>query len=83
VVSFVRFPAVATLNSPVDAGSSFNCTIAQITQFPNYSITKSLPFSGFLEFADFAFHQVAFQGAYVADVELAVQVIGLVEEGAG
>jgi hypothetical protein len=46
-------------------------------------LAQFLPFSGFLEFADFAFHQVAFQGAYVADVELAVQVIGLVEEGAG
>ena len=52
----------------------------------NYKITQllnSLPFSGFHQLADFAFHQVAFQGADVADVELAVQVIGFVEEGAG
>src|ERR1700722_4198900 len=41
-----------------------------------------LPFSGFHHLADLAFHQVAFQRADSADVELAVQVIGLVLEGA-
>src|SRR6266700_8166847 len=42
-----------------------------------------LPFSRFHHFADFAFHQVALEGADVADVELPVQMIGLVEEGTG
>jgi hypothetical protein len=51
-----------------------------ITKLHNYQI---LPISGFLEFADFAFYEVALQGANVTDVELAVQVIGFVEEGAG
>src|ERR1017187_2054344 len=54
----------------------------------NHSITHQsssqfLPFSGFHQFADFAFHQVALEGADVADVELAVEVIGLVQEGTG
>jgi hypothetical protein len=59
-----------------------------ITQSLNHSITHQsisqfLPFSGFHHFADFAFHQIALEGADVADVELAVQVIGFVQKGAG
>jgi hypothetical protein len=42
-----------------------------------------LPLSGLDELADFALHQVALEGADVADVELAVEVVGFVEEGAG
>ena len=52
-----------------------------ITKLPNYSIV--LPVSRFHQLPDFAFHQVAFQCADVADVELAVQVVGLVQKGAG
>ena len=43
----------------------------------------SLPFSRFDQFANFALDQVAFERADVADVELAVEVIGLVLKGAG
>src|ERR1022692_1472971 len=41
-----------------------------------------LPFSGFCQLADFATDQVALQGADVADVQLAVQVVGFVQKGA-
>src|ERR1700733_6540706 len=52
----------------------------------HYKITpllNSLPFSAFDQFANFAFHEIAFQGADVADVEFAVQVVGFVQESAG
>src|SRR5271163_429677 len=55
----------------------------RITQSHNGSMTQFLPLSGFHHFADFAFHQVAFQRADVGEVELAVEVIGFVEQGAG
>src|ERR1051326_7611833 len=42
----------------------------------------SAPLAGALQLLDFALHQVAFEGADVADVELAIEVIGLVQEGA-
>jgi len=42
---------------------------------------KPLPFSRLHQFLDLAFDQVALQGADVRNVELAVQVIGLMEEG--
>ena len=48
-----------------------------------YKPWSFLPFSGFHHFADFALDQIAFQAAEVADVEFAVQMIGLVQEGAG
>ena len=54
-----------------------------IFQLHNYQITQSLPFSGFHQLFDFAFHQVALQGADVADVELAIEMIGFVKEGPG
>src|ERR1035438_7558782 len=38
-----------------------------ITRFPNFSIF--LPFSCFHHFADFALHQIALEGADVADVD--------------
>jgi hypothetical protein len=53
-----------------------------IAQLQNYPITQSLPFSGFHQLADLALHQVAFQRADVADVELAVQVFDLMHKGA-
>src|SRR6266545_6425970 len=42
-----------------------------------------LPLARLHEFADFSLHQVAFQGADVADVELAIQMISFVQEGSG
>src|SRR5580698_5458432 len=42
-----------------------------------------LPFSGFDQLANLSLHQVAFQPADVTDVELAIQMIGFVEERAG
>ena len=53
-----------------------------MTQWLNDSMTQFLPLARFRQFFDFALHQVAFQCADVADVKLAVEVIGLVEEGA-
>src|SRR6266853_4675516 len=50
-------------------------------QSPN-SAVRSLPLSRFHQFADFPFHQIAFQSTDVADIKLAVQVIGLMQEGA-
>src|SRR5229473_1487297 len=58
-------------------------TASTITQSLNYSIQIFLPFSGFDQLADLALDQVAFQGADVADVQLAVQVIGFVLKGTG
>src|SRR5438270_9733967 len=54
-------------------------------RWPDDRMTRSpdsSPFSGFDQLPDFAFHQVAFQGAQVADVKLAIEVIGFVEKGA-
>src|SRR5271155_5692917 len=42
-----------------------------------------LPFSCLHHLSDLALHQVAFERADAADVELAVQMIGFVLEGAG
>src|SRR5262249_30447574 len=55
-----------------------NHSIAQ--WFNNASF--SLPVSGFDQFPDFTLHQVALEGADVADVELAVEVVGFMEERA-
>lgn len=52
-----------------------------ITRFPNRSIR--LPLSSFHHLFDFAFHQIALQRTDMADIKLAVQVIGFVEESAG
>src|SRR5207302_5567637 len=41
------------------------------------------PFSRLHQLADLALHQIAFQGAEMADVKLAIEMISLVEEGAG
>src|ERR1700737_2988798 len=41
-----------------------------------------LPLAGLHQLADLAFHEIALQSADVADVQLAVQMIGLVQEGA-
>src|SRR5271156_3251384 len=51
-----------------------------ITNVPDYKIL--LPFPRFDQLANFALDQVALECAYVADVELAVQVIGFVLESA-
>ena len=53
------------------------------SNYSNYTITQSLPFSGFDQLADLALHQVALERADMADVELAVEVIGFMQEGAG
>src|ERR1019366_7121307 len=42
----------------------------------------SFPLAGFLQLANLAPDQVALQGADVADVQLAVEVIGLMQKGA-
>ena len=52
--------------------------LKQITKLPDYSIAKSLPLSRFYQFADLAFDQITLQGANMADIELAMQVVGLV-----
>jgi hypothetical protein len=55
-------------------------------QSPNHKIAQSpilLPFSRFNHLADFALDQVALEGADVADIELAVEMIGFVLKGAG
>ena len=75
--------AIQQLRDRVTKTRRHRISIPQSTQSPNPSISQFLPFSGFHHLADFALHQVALQGADVADVELAVQVIGLVQEGAG
>ena len=49
---------------------------------PTPDTGSSLPLSRFHQLADLALHQVALQRADVADVQLAVQVIGLMQEGA-
>src|SRR5664279_5844498 len=46
------------------------------------SITAALPFAQFNELADLALHQVALERADVTDVELPVEVIGLVQQRA-
>jgi hypothetical protein len=48
-----------------------------------YLAADCLPLPGFYEFLDLTLHQVALQSADVADVELSVEVIGFVKEGAG
>src|SRR5580658_1023312 len=53
----------------------------QIAKLPNYKFP--LPFSRFDQLANFALDQVALERADVADVELAVEVVGFVLEGAG
>ena len=52
-----------------------------ISKFDNYSVP--LPLSRFHQLADLAPHEVSLERADVADVELAIQMIGFVEEGAG
>src|SRR6266536_3446609 len=42
-----------------------------------------LPLARFDQFFDFALHQIALQGADMTDVQLPVQMIGLVQESAG
>src|SRR5438552_17823845 len=49
----------------------------------NYSTIQSLPLSCLNQFANLALHQIALKNAEMTDVELAVQVIGLVEKSAG
>ena len=47
----------------------------------NHSKTDSfLPFSGFHHLADLALDQVSFERADVADVKLAIQMIGLMQK---
>jgi hypothetical protein len=42
-----------------------------------------LPFSGLHQFLDLALHQIALQSAQMADVELAIQVIGFMQQSPG
>src|SRR5438552_14780784 len=49
----------------------------------NDSRIQFLPLSRFHQFANLALHQIALKNAEMTDVELAVQVIGLVEKSAG
>ena len=59
-----------------------SATLNEIVKLPNYKFL--LPFSRFDQLANFALDQVALErSGYVADVELAVEVIGFVLEGAG
>src|SRR5271157_2328148 len=57
--------------------------IESLSQSLNESMSQSLPLSGFDKLADFALHQIPFQSADVADVELAIQMIDFMHEGAG
>src|SRR5271169_3075365 len=72
--SLTRKPASASLSSVGTANSG----VPQKTR----SITTASPFPGFHQLADLAFHQIAFEGADVADVELAIEVVGLMQQGA-
>src|SRR3989475_6649787 len=49
----------------------------------NYSTIQSLPLSCLNQFANLALHQIVLENTEVTDVELAVQVISLVEKSAG
>ena len=53
--------------------------ITRFTKLLNYQF---LPFTRFDQLTNFALDQVAFERTDVADVELAVQMIGFVLEGA-
>ena len=55
-----------------------NCGVPQKTR----SIMAALPFALLHQLADLALHQVALQRADVADVELAVEVVGFVQQRA-
>jgi hypothetical protein len=52
-----------------------------ISKFDNYSIP--LPLSRFHQLADLALHEVSLERADVADVELAIQMVGFVQKSAG
>src|SRR5437867_12801538 len=49
----------------------------------NYSTIQSLPLSCLNQFANLALHQITLENTEMTDVELAVQVIRLVEKSAG
>src|ERR1019366_2289413 len=51
-----------------------------VRQSHNRSISRSLPLSRLHQLADLALHQVAFQRTDVADIELAIQVIGFMQK---
>src|SRR5450755_5192599 len=72
--SFTLNPASTNFSSVGTANSG----VPQKTR----SITAALPFAQFNELADLALHQVALERADVADVELPVEVIGLVQQRA-
>src|SRR5271165_2305511 len=72
--SFTRMPAHTSFSSVGTANSG----VPQNTT----SIMAALPFALLHQLADLAFHHVAFQRADVADVELAVEVIGFMHQGA-
>ena len=48
-----------------------------------FASTPVLPLSGFHQLFNLAFHEVTLQRTDVADVQLAVQVVGFVEKGTG
>src|SRR5450755_404046 len=73
--SFTLSPASTNFSSVGTANSG----VPQKTR----SITAALPFAQFNELADLALHQVALERADVADVELPIEVVGLVQKCAG
>src|SRR5271165_164665 len=72
--SFTRNPASTSFSSVGTA----NVGVPQKTRF----IMTGSPFAGFHQLANLALHDVALEGADVTDVELSVEVVGLVQKGA-
>src|ERR1035437_5774397 len=73
-ISFTRKPAATSFSSVGTA----NCGVPQNTR----SIMGALPFTLLDQFADLALHHVSFQGADVADIKLAVEMVGFVHQRA-
>src|SRR5664279_398027 len=71
--SFTLNPASTSFSSVGTA----NIGVPQKTR----SITAALPFTQLCELADLALDQVAFKRADMADIELAVEVVGLMQQG--
>src|ERR1019366_5086637 len=72
--SFTRKPAATSFSSVGTA----NCGVPQNTR----SIMGALPFALLDQLADLAFHNVSLQSADVADIELAVEMVGFVHQRA-
>src|SRR5574341_2371479 len=77
-----RKPAATSFSSVGTA----NCGVPQKTKSIcdfRLPIGQSLPLTGASQLPDFTLDEVALERADVADEELAVQVVGLMQEGAG